>query len=213
MDSEEGINIWKAMTKTPASIGLLIYTFITAWFVGGLSVFHLYLISTNQSTYENFRYRYDQRSNPYNRGMIRNFMEVFCTGIPQSKNNFRAKVRKEPVVPVRTIAAAFASPARGKIASDIEMGKPGWLEAGGEVSDYEGQLSDGGGMGKDGLLDASPELSRILPPGVEGRGVLQQSKHYSRGRTSDRWEISPEILPLSRLAETKRVHDGEKEIL
>ncbi|GKV36366.1 hypothetical protein SLEP1_g44507 [Rubroshorea leprosula] len=208
MDSEQS-TIWKAMANTPASIALLVYTFISVWFVGGLTVFHSYLISTNQSTYENFRYRYDDRSNPYNRGVIKNFMEIFCTGIPPSKNNFRAKVPKEPMVPPRTISAFF-SPNRGKIVGDIEMGrKPIWLEAGGGASDYEGQLSDDG-MGKDdGLVDVSPDLSRILPPeGTEGRGVLLQTKQYSRGRTSERWGISPEILPLSRLGESKRVNDG-----
>ena len=49
MNSEE-ISIWKAMIKTPASIALIIYTFIAFWFVGGLTFFHLYLISTNQVT-------------------------------------------------------------------------------------------------------------------------------------------------------------------
>lgn len=44
----ERTSIWKAMAKTPASIALVIYTFISVWFVGGLTVFHLYLISTNQ---------------------------------------------------------------------------------------------------------------------------------------------------------------------
>ena len=47
MGSEE-VSIWKAMTKTPASVALIIYTFIWVWFVGGLTVFHTYLISTNQ---------------------------------------------------------------------------------------------------------------------------------------------------------------------
>ena len=47
MASEE-TTIWKAMIKTPASIVLIIYTFISMWFVGGLTAFHLYLISTNQ---------------------------------------------------------------------------------------------------------------------------------------------------------------------
>ena len=47
MDSEE-TTIWKAMIKTPASIVLIVYTFISMWFVGGLTAFHLYLISTNQ---------------------------------------------------------------------------------------------------------------------------------------------------------------------
>lgn len=47
MKSEE-TTIWKAMIKTPASMVLIIYTFISMWFVGGLTAFHLYLISTNQ---------------------------------------------------------------------------------------------------------------------------------------------------------------------
>ena len=47
MDSEE-ISIWRAMIKTPASVALIIYSFICVWFVGGLTVFHTYLISTNQ---------------------------------------------------------------------------------------------------------------------------------------------------------------------
>ncbi|KZV54240.1 Glyoxal oxidase-related protein [Dorcoceras hygrometricum] len=93
LDSEN-CSIWKAMTKTPASIVLIIYTFLALWFVGGLSVFHLYLVSTNQSTYENFRYQYSRRSNPYNRGIVGNFLEVFCSSIPTSKNDFRAKVPK-----------------------------------------------------------------------------------------------------------------------
>lgn len=40
--------IWQAMRHSPASIVLMIYTFITVWFVGGLTLFHLYLISINQ---------------------------------------------------------------------------------------------------------------------------------------------------------------------
>lgn len=44
----ENSSIWKAMAKTPASVVLIIYTFLALWFVGGLSIFHFYLISTNQ---------------------------------------------------------------------------------------------------------------------------------------------------------------------
>lgn len=44
----EDTTIWKAMIKTPASIVLIVYTFISMWFVGGLTAFHLYLIGTNQ---------------------------------------------------------------------------------------------------------------------------------------------------------------------
>ncbi|XP_051116437.1 probable protein S-acyltransferase 7 isoform X2 [Andrographis paniculata] len=108
MNSEK-TTIWKAMIKTPASIALIIYTFLALWFVGGLSVFHLYLISTNQSTYENFRYRYSMRSNPYNKGIIANFMEIFCSSIPPSKNKFRAKVLKKPAVQTPSVSNAFGS--------------------------------------------------------------------------------------------------------
>jgi len=44
----EQLSLWKALLKTPASIVLIIYCFLCVWFVGGLSVFHLYLMSTNQ---------------------------------------------------------------------------------------------------------------------------------------------------------------------
>ncbi|KAL0346107.1 UNVERIFIED_CONTAM: putative protein S-acyltransferase 4 [Sesamum radiatum] len=61
-------NVLKAITNDILSDFLIIYCFIAVWFVGGLSVFHFYLISTNQTTYENFRYRYDKKENPYNKG-------------------------------------------------------------------------------------------------------------------------------------------------
>ncbi|KAG5050017.1 hypothetical protein JHK85_011120 [Glycine max] len=55
-------------------------------------------VVVNESTYENFRYRYDQQSNPYNKGVAANFREIFCSCIPPSKNNVRSKIPipKEP---------------------------------------------------------------------------------------------------------------------
>jgi hypothetical protein len=41
-------NLWRAFLKSPVSGILVLYTFIAAWFVGGLTAFHLYLIITNQ---------------------------------------------------------------------------------------------------------------------------------------------------------------------
>lgn len=46
--NSEDISIWRAMIKTPASIVLIIYTALPFIFVAGLSLFHTYLISTNQ---------------------------------------------------------------------------------------------------------------------------------------------------------------------
>lgn len=45
-----------------------------------------------QTTYENFRYRYDKKENPYDRGVAANISEVFCTRMPPSMNKFRAWV-------------------------------------------------------------------------------------------------------------------------
>lgn len=41
-------SLWKSMTSEVLSLVLIIYTFVAVWFVGGLTVFHAYLISTNQ---------------------------------------------------------------------------------------------------------------------------------------------------------------------
>ncbi|KAL6533517.1 putative protein S-acyltransferase 7 [Orobanche minor] len=139
----EETSIWRAMVKTPASIVLIVYTFIAVWFVGGLTAFHLYLISTNQTTYKNFRYRYDLRANPYNKGVTDNFKEIFFGPTPPSKNNFRVMVPKEPPLPARSIAGGFVSPNMGKAVDDIEMGRKAvWGDVGAVLDHPESQLSD-----------------------------------------------------------------------
>ncbi|KAI9093684.1 hypothetical protein K1719_027133 [Acacia pycnantha] len=80
------------MAHDALSVILIVYCFIVIWFVGGLTVFHLYLISTNQTTYENFRYRYDKKENPYRQGILKNFLELSFSKIPRSAINFRAWV-------------------------------------------------------------------------------------------------------------------------
>nr|CAB3472873.1 unnamed protein product [Digitaria exilis] len=84
-----GGSLLRSMTGEPLSLVLIVYTFVSAWFVGGLTVFHVYLMSTNQTTYENFRYRYEKKENPYDRGVPANISEVFCTRMPPSMNKFR----------------------------------------------------------------------------------------------------------------------------
>ncbi|CAF2085124.1 hypothetical protein BRARA_F01650 [Brassica rapa] len=185
MDGEK-ISIWKSLIKTPASIALIIYTFICVWFVGGLTGFHLYLMSTNQSTYENFRYRYDRHENPFNKGILGNFMEVFCTSVASSKNSFRAKVSKEPVIPPRIVNGAMSSPSLQKVSQDIEMGrKPVWHET------VDEELGD---MDKDMETSVtSRDLSRMLPPEeTEGRGIMH-SRESSRGRRGGSWELSGRV--------------------
>ncbi|CAN8244675.1 unnamed protein product [Cochlearia groenlandica] len=95
MDNHQG-TLWRAMRESPWSVMLMVYCFISLWFVGGLTGFHLYLISTNQTTYENFRYRSDNRINVYNRGCSNNFKETFCSKVTPSRNDFRAFIKEEP---------------------------------------------------------------------------------------------------------------------
>jgi palmitoyltransferase ZDHHC9/14/18 len=45
-----------------------------------------------QTTYENFRYNYDKKNNPYRRSIAKNFAEVFFTKIPPRMNDFRSQV-------------------------------------------------------------------------------------------------------------------------
>ncbi|KAG8372215.1 hypothetical protein BUALT_Bualt12G0043300 [Buddleja alternifolia] len=116
-------NVLKAMSCDILSDVLIVYCFIAVWFVGGLTVFHFYLISTNQTTYENFRYRYDKKENPYNRGMINNFKEVFFSKIPPSMNDFRSFVEEDEVMVMEPTDHNFLDNiASSKEKIDIEMG-------------------------------------------------------------------------------------------
>ncbi|GKU96319.1 hypothetical protein SLEP1_g9569 [Rubroshorea leprosula] len=118
-------SLWRAFLKSPVSLILILYSFATAWFVGGLTSFHLYLIFTNQTTYENFRYRYDRRINPYNLGCARNVVDIFFSEIPKSKNNFRAKVKSDSssVLASSISLRCTMNPEVPKTSFDTEMGK------------------------------------------------------------------------------------------
>ncbi|XP_004249100.1 probable protein S-acyltransferase 1 [Solanum lycopersicum] len=118
-----GGNLWRAISQDILSDVLIIYCFIAVWFVGGLTIFHFYLISTNQTTYENFRYRYDKKENPYNRGSIENIKEVFFSKIPPSLNNFRAVFKENDIVMVEPTTSNFVGNIHSsKEKIDIEMG-------------------------------------------------------------------------------------------
>ncbi|XP_042498604.1 probable protein S-acyltransferase 7 [Macadamia integrifolia] len=169
-------NLWKALMKSPVSGILILYTFVAAWFVGGLTTFHLYLICTNQTTYENFRYRYDGKRNPYNLGWVHNVREIFFSKIPISKNNFRAKVQEDSSTAFNASLSMgrVMSPEMPKRSFDIEMGGKRQAVAAEEFEDIQNQI------------ESVAALERC---GTQPR----HTKWVQKGN----WEITPDLHALA----------------
>ncbi|KAK9110530.1 hypothetical protein Sjap_018590 [Stephania japonica] len=110
-------SVWESMKESPASVILMIYSFIALWFVGGLTGFHCYLMGTNQTTYENFRSRGDNRLNVYNQGCLNNFQEILCTKTKPSRNNFRAFVQEE----MQAMPSGVATQEEPKVDDTVEI--------------------------------------------------------------------------------------------
>ncbi|XP_020592924.1 protein S-acyltransferase 8-like [Phalaenopsis equestris] len=196
--------VWKAMEHSPASVVLMIYCFISLWFVGGLTGFHLYLISTNQTTYENFRYRTDRRRNVYDRGCLNNFMEVFCTKIKPSRNDFRALVQEEAPRPAQNVRPGepeddLGSYHRSKVEDDLDIGgdllKISQRRSIEEFDEEIGRRNDSGRPGTVSEAEFASDLEKQVPiTGTEIPITRTDARNSSWGRRSSNWEISPEIF-------------------
>ncbi|XP_057469832.1 protein S-acyltransferase 8-like isoform X1 [Actinidia eriantha] len=198
MDDHQG-TVWKAMKESPASVILMAYCFISLWFVGGLTGFHLYLIGTNQTTYENFRYRADNRVGVYDLGCLNNFLEVFCTKVKPSRNNFRAFVQEEtqrpPFPSTRgTEVEDLGDARRAKIEDDLEIG--GDLLKISQRHNIEDIDSDIRSRGSDVPHHNSSEADSVLGSDCGPHTVQSNTRHSSWGR-SESWEIAPEILGMN----------------
>ncbi|XP_058092841.1 probable protein S-acyltransferase 7 [Magnolia sinica] len=179
-------NLWRAFLKTPMSAVLIIYTFIAAWFVGGLTAFHIYLISTNQTTYENFRFRYEGKVNPYDLGWAKNIREIFCSRIPSSHNNFRARVNEDFASSTASLPRGHVlSPEIAKASLTIDMGSKRQAVAADEFEDIQNQIG----------LERS-------------RSQARHSNWVQKGN----WEIMPDMqaLPSEFGMEHKGFTDREK---
>lgn len=99
-----------------------------------------------QTTYENFRYRYDRKTNPYNLGCSRNIAEIFFSEIPNAKNKFRAKVKGDSssVFTTSMSLCRGLSPEMPKTSFDIEMGKRKAVAAE-DFEDIQSQIESVGG--------------------------------------------------------------------
>ncbi|KAI3952650.1 hypothetical protein MKX01_013612 [Papaver californicum] len=208
MNRDQG-TVWRAMKESPASVVLMAYCFIALWFVGGLTGFHLYLIGTNQTTYENFRYRADSRLNVYNRGCVNNFIEVFCTKIQPSKNKFRSFVQQEvqraPTTRTREpeVADETGVGPRSKIEDDLELGgdllKISQRRNVDENNDGFDIRSRGSNVGRrDSSETADLSLDQQNP------SVQSDARHSSWGRRSGSWEIAPDVAAMNAAAAQSR---------
>ncbi|PWA93337.1 DHHC-type zinc finger family protein [Artemisia annua] len=112
---QQNPNIWKAMSKDFLSDFLIVYCFIAVWFVGGLTIFHFYLICSNQTTYENFRCRYNKKENPYHKGVKQNLTEVFLSKIPPSLIDFRAYIHEEDSLVIEPTSSNLEDSPKEKI--------------------------------------------------------------------------------------------------
>lgn len=66
-----------------SSIVILVFVFISFFFVCGLMSFHTFLITNGRSTYEQFSSRYPV-SSPFDLGYKHNWIRTFCVPIPPS---------------------------------------------------------------------------------------------------------------------------------
>ncbi|KAJ4701072.1 S-acyltransferase [Melia azedarach] len=202
MDDYHG-TVWKAMKESPASVILMAYCFISLWFVGGLTGFHLYLIGTNQTTYENFRYRADNRINVYNRGCVNNFVEVFCTKVKPSRNNFRAFVQEEvprPSLPRTPEAEDLSGDPRPKVEDDLEIGED--LLKISQRRNIEEIDEDIRSRGSNGPHNTT-EVDSVLAADIRATTIRSDTRHSSWGRRSGSWEISPDVLANSSVTESR----------
>ncbi|GLU06977.1 hypothetical protein SLE2022_239600 [Rubroshorea leprosula] len=216
MDDHNNGTVWKAIKESPPSVILMAYCFISLWFVGGLTGFHLYLIATNQTTYENFRYRADGRPNVYDQGCPSNFIEVFCTKIKPSRNNFRALVQEEVPPRPRLRSTCVADPEdlegdqnpRSKVEDDLDIGED--LLKISQRRNIEEIDEDIRSRGSNNGPHNTLEVESVLGSGHRAPTTRSDTSHSSWGRRSGSWEIAPEVLANPTVTES-RIHIPPKE--
>lgn len=79
-------------------------------------------MSVLQTTYENFRYRYDKKENPYKRGLLKNVKEVLLAKIPPSQLDLRAMVPEEDDMTIASNGSEYESEYSSSVRYDTEMG-------------------------------------------------------------------------------------------
>ena len=99
-----GENFWVAAGNEAACIVLFLYCFVFFFFVGGLTAFHVYLISVNRTTYENFKHKFGTAGDRDDAtSCARSWTHFCCVEVPPSRLRLRAHIRvPERPVPTST---------------------------------------------------------------------------------------------------------------
>ncbi|KVH98617.1 protein S-acyltransferase 8-like [Cynara cardunculus var. scolymus] len=188
--------VWEGIQESPSSVVLMAYCFITLWFVGGLTGFHLYLISSNQTTYENFRYRADNWLNVYDRGCAGNFGEVFCSKIKPSRNKFRAPMQEVQLGPGGSTQESGADSCpedrRMKVEDDMDIGGDLLkISQRHNIKDVESHDRN------------SLEIDSAL-----GSGTHTPTANSDR---NSRWDIAPEVFAMNSNVNESRSYADQKQ--
>jgi len=70
-----------AIAEVPLTVAIAVYCTALVWFTVGLCMYHTYLMSTNQTTYEQVKGTYSDGRNPFHRGILRNLQDVLCSPV------------------------------------------------------------------------------------------------------------------------------------
>ncbi|KAG9439241.1 hypothetical protein H6P81_019406 [Aristolochia fimbriata] len=103
--SSTGAGIFDTAVNTPEAAALALFSMAAIVFLGGLTLYHAYLVMLNQTAYENYKQRKDT-PNPYNKGILSNIKEALFTNIQTSRVNFQAEVVLPGWRSKSTVAAA-----------------------------------------------------------------------------------------------------------
>ena len=167
-----------------------------------------------QTTYENFRYRADNRINVYNRGCLNNFLEVFFTKVKPSRNNFRAYVQEEVQRPTPPVSAREPEPddlggdRRPKVEDDLDIGED--LLKISQRRNIEEIDEDIRSRGSNGPPHSTSEVD-VLGSDHRAPTIRADARHSSWGGRSGSWEIAPDVLANSSVTES-RSHVASKEV-
>ncbi|GMN61740.1 hypothetical protein TIFTF001_030827 [Ficus carica] len=85
-------NLFGLFKNCPETLALALFSLAATLSLGGLAMFHVHLIATNQTAYENFRQRFAGSKSPYDKGILGNIKEVLFKPMPPSRVDFRAEV-------------------------------------------------------------------------------------------------------------------------